>query len=312
MRLYCPREVIQEIILVNNSSSSSAHWLNDLMGHYGDLAGAVRVIPGADIAPMPPGTDGWLSQQVLKIKVAEVLLSKRYVLLDAKNHFIKQLNWGVLETPSGRPRMQCHSYAGHGMLEYLQNTLNYLGIDVKEHVGSFPRTHPPFTMYTHEARELIQFIERREHEAFASVFLGRRLSEFFLYSGFLISKGTLHQLYDMSPSFEPQIWPGNAGARRCSEVISMANQHGCPFMTVHRRALEKMDKQGQRLLAEFWHARNLFASAEDGLRFLRDPNRCHQNCEGSVVSWPVSAFLGRLSIGAKRPRSSINDHCVKA
>ena len=291
MRLYCPPDFVEEIIIVDNSTSSESRWRRTLVRQYGALADAVRIIPAATVSSIPEGTVGWFSQQILKLKVADAVKADRYVLLDAKNHLISTLDCGFLETPSGKPRNYCRSYEGHVMLEYFESTLKYLGMDPESHKLSFPRTHPPFTIFTSEARELVQLIEQRENRSFASVFVDQRLSEFFLYSAFLISKGLLHSLYDMTQPNEPQIWPGNAKAEGCRAAISRATQDGCPFMSVHRRALENMDKPGRALLAQFWHQRSLFASPKDAMRFLRNPARCCQRPNGQVIPWPLSSIM---------------------
>jgi hypothetical protein len=295
MRLYCPPELIHEIIIVDNSASTSRSWQEELLYHYGSLACFVRIVQAASIAVMPADVHGWYTQQVLKIKVSETIRSDRYIVLDAKNHLIKPLNRGFLETPKGQPRINGKPYINHPMRDFLERTVEYFGLDPQEHVKWFTRTHPPFTILTDEACELVRHIEQKEARPFASAFLDRKLSEFFLYSGFLVSKGTLRKIYDFTQEEEPQVWPGNADEQGCAKAIQKASQTESPFMTVHRRALANMDKNGRRLLAEFWYSRGLFASRKDGIRFLRDPNRSYQNHEGRVVSWPVSRIASHFS-----------------
>ncbi len=295
MRLYCPLELIEEIIIVDNSShGETTKWQDELLYQYGNLARFVRIVPAADVSDRPTDAHGWFTQQVLKVKVAGLVRSERYVILDAKNHLIARLGREFLEAPSGQPWMTGKRYIGHPMQEFLERTLEYLDLDPREHVSWFTRTDTPFTMLTNEVLELVREIEQREDRPFASVFLDRKFSEFFLYAGFLVSKGRLWQLYDRTQVHEPQVWPGNADEAGCSKAIRLADHTGFPFMTVHRQALAKLDKKARRLIAEFWYARGLFASAMDALRFLRDPNRSRQHFDGRVVSWPISAFVSRL------------------
>lgn len=297
MRLYCPPELVEEIIIVDNGLKG---WRGNLLRQYGSLARFVRIVPAASIAVVPPGAGGWYTQQALKINVAEIIRSERYVVLDAKNHMIRQLRREFLETPTGQPRISGHAYINHPMREYLERTLKYLGIDPQEHINWFTRTHPPFTILTDEARELIRHIEQKEGRPFASAFLDRDLSEFFLYSGFLASKETLRSIYHLEQPGGPEIWPEDASEKGCAEAIGRAARTECPFMTIHRKAIVKMDKGGQRLIADFWYSRGLFATANDGVRFLRDPNRSYQNRAGQVVSWPISQIVSRFSSRSER------------
>jgi Family of unknown function (DUF6492) len=300
MRLYCPPELIEEIIIVDNWSSGAKKWRSNLLQQYGSLARFVRILPAASIVAIPAGASGWYTQQVLKIKVAETIRSERYVVLDAKNHMIKQLGREFLETPTGQPRINGKPYTNHPMREFLERTLEYLGLDPQTHISWFTRTHPPFTILTDEARELIRHVEQKEAGPFASAFLDRKLSEFFLYSGFLVSKGTLRSIYNLEQPEEAQVWPGDASESACAKAIVRTTQTESPFMTVHRQAIAKMDQRGQQLIADFWYSRGLFATAKDGVRFLRDPNRSYQNRDGQVVSWPMSQIVSRFSSRSER------------
>lgn len=299
MRLFCPRELVEEIIIVDNSSPGSKKWQDGLLKQYGNLAGFVRIVPAAHIAVMN-GAHGWFSQQVLKIKVAEVVCSDRYVVLDSKNHLITHLGLEFLETSVGQPRINGHSYVDQPMREFLERTLEYLGLDPQDHIEWFTRTTTPFTLLTNEVHELVRYVEQKEAKPFAPAFLDRKLSEFFLYAGFLVAKGTLLKTYDLTQVHDPQIWPKTADVEGCTDAIRRASQIGSPFMTIHRQAIPVMKKEGKQVMGEFWRARGLFASAKDGVRFLSDPNRCHQDSDGHVVSWPLASVMSRLS-----PRSEI-------
>jgi hypothetical protein len=305
MRQYCPRDLVDEIIIVDNSCQGSTRWQGGLLRQYGDLADRVQFIPAAVIAAIPKEANGWFSQQVLKIKVAEIVRSDRYVLLDAKNHLVSPLGREFLESSTGQPRTNGYPYGDQPMLEYLERTLQYLGLDPQAHVSWFTRTTTPFILLAGEARELVEYIEEREGRSFAAAFLDRGLSEFFLYAGFLELKGTLREIYDITQPHEPQVWPDKANGQGCAEVIRKAEKAISPFMTVHRKAIARMDGQGQRLIAEFWFSRGLFASTKDGIRFLMDPNRSYQSSDGHVISRPlstlVSRFMSRPAIGLQTP-----------
>jgi hypothetical protein len=292
MRLYCPADLVDEIIVVDNSQpAASNRWRADLLYHYGRHAQRVRFIPSAELARMPNSVDGWWTQQVLKIAVAEVIRSERYVLLDAKNHLISQLERDFLETRAGLPRLNGYPHVNPQMRHLLERTLSYFGINPAPHLDWFTRTATPFTILTSEARDLVRYIEDREGKPFASAFLERELAEFFLYSGFLESKGILKSSYDFTQPHCAQIWGETANETGCAEAIRNVENYNCPFMSVHRRAIAKMDERGRAIVAGFWHARGLFRSVIDATRFLRDPNRTYQDYHGRVYPWPMGYFV---------------------
>lgn len=295
MRLFCPPELIEEIILVDNSSpGASRNWHNDMLWQFGDLANLVRIVPAEEVGWIPTGTHGWFSQQILKISVSEIIRSDRYLVLDAKNHLTAPLNRSFLESSSGQPLLNGISYINHPMQEFLERTLAYLELDPKAHMNWFTRTDTPFTMLANECRELMRRVTLKENRPFASVFLDRKLSEFFLYAGFLVSKGTLWQMYQRTEEREPQVWPENANVESCAAAIRKAARTGSPFMTIHRRAMARLDDEARNQIAVFWHSRGLFASVKNGVRFLNDPNRAYQHCDGSVVAFPFSVIASRL------------------
>lgn len=291
MRLHCSPDLIDEIIIVDNSSGSSGRWRRNLLQQYGELADLTRIVPAKAIADMPSGAHGWFTQQVLKIKVAEAVRSDRYVILDAKNHLIAHLDRQFLETSAGKPRTNGYTYVNHPMRGFLERTADYCGIDRLKCVKWFPRTTTPFTMLREEARALVQHVEQREGRSFTSVFLEKELCEFFLYSGFLVLKGVLQDLYDLTQPYEPQIWPHKACAQDCTEAICKARQSKCYFMTVHRKALANMDGEARQVMASFWREQGLFATVEDGVRFCRAPRWSRQSYHGHVKLWAVSRVL---------------------
>ncbi len=295
MRLYCPADLIDQIIVVDNSQpAASNRWRDELLHQYGSLASLVRFIPAAELAAIPANAGGWYAQQVLKIKVAEIVQAERYVLLDAKNHLISQLGRDFLETADGLPRMNGHSLTDNPMQGFLVRTLTYVGIDPGPHLSWFPRTTTPFTMLTSEARDVVRYIENREGKPFASAFLEKQLSEFFLYSAFLESKGILKSSYDFTQPHTAQLWGETADEAGCVEAIRKARKTGCPFMATHSKAIAKLDERARMIVAQFWQACSLFPSVSDGIEFLRDPNGSHQDYNGRILRWSVAEVASRF------------------
>jgi Family of unknown function (DUF6492) len=301
MRLYCPTGLIEEIIIVDNSPPPVSNgWYESVMYQYGKLAEFVRFIPGSRLFQTTSDTSGWWIQQVLKIKVSEIVGSDRYVLLDAKNHLINPLNRDFLEIGTGQPRINGHSFINDPMRDFLDCTLKYLGVDPAPHLEWFTRTTTPFTMLTREARELARYLDHREGDRIILAFQERKLTEFFLYSGFLLSKGLLNSIYELNQPHSAQIWGETADLVGCEKAIQKAERSQSPFMAVHTKAIASMDKRSRLAIAKFWHARGLFPLVSDGVRFLRDPNRSHQFYGGRVVPWPIAPFFGGTLLSAMR------------
>jgi hypothetical protein len=305
MQLYCPVDLVDEIIVVDNSKVATSNpWQAGLLHKYGSLAERVRFISGADLAAMPADTDGWWTQQVLKIKVADVVGSERYVLLDAKNHLFTPLRWEFLENEEGLPRLNGYPQFDTPMTAFLKHTLLYLGVDSAPRLEWFTRTTTPFTILTSEARSLVRYMEEREGQPFAVAFLEKKLTEFFLYAGFLELKGMLRSSYDLTQPHCAQIWEHTASEAGCAEAIRKAENSGCPFMAVHRKAIANMDEKAQTGVALFWHAHGLFPSVSDAMLFLRDLSKTFQELKRPAFQEPAG-FWSRL-LGKRRKASLTN------
>lgn len=295
MRMFCPADLIGEIIIVDNSTLASVGWQDKVLHQYGDLARFVRVLSAGQIVELPPGTDGWYTQQILKVKVAAFVRTDRFVLLDSKDHLVRNIDRQFLETASGNPRTNGYSYADQPMREFLERTLIYLGLDVSMHVKWFTRTTTPFIMLRDEATKMVEYIERRESKAFANVFLEKGLSEFFLYSGYLALQQKLFEVYDITQPNGPTVWVDNADEAGCRDIIGKVERSRSPFMAVHRKAIAKMKSSGRKVIAEYWHELNMFPTMKDGVRFLQDPNGSHQEADGRVHPLPISRILMRFA-----------------
>lgn len=296
MRLFCPADLVREILIVDNSyPHPTTWWRTQVMSQYGKLAKFVRILSAAELTSMPIEARGWITQQILKLKIAESVRSDRYVVLDTKSHLVYPLKLDFLETATGLPRLNGYSFAQHPLRGNLERTLAYLGVDSNTHLNWFTRTGPPFTILTRHARDLVQYIESREGTSFASVFVEKRLAEFFLYSSYLLSRGILHTSYDFTQPLCVHILEDSAKKDDCIKCIRQIKNTGAPFMSVHRNAIAKMDDEGRAALAEFWRARGLFPTITEGIRFLRSPNTTYQSERGEVPRFSAA----RLVVGLR-------------
>jgi len=106
MRKYCPRALVFAIIVIDNGRKPLRPSLRDrLLAEYGDLAERVRFVRATEISANLVRS-GWWNQQVLKLLVARLVQSERYVILDAKNHLVFDLKADFLESKDGRAAIE--------------------------------------------------------------------------------------------------------------------------------------------------------------------------------------------------------------
>ena len=182
-------ELVAEIVVIDNSKCGlGVDARSRLLAEYGPLAPLVRFLRPADICDVP-ATTGWRSQQVFKLAVAGQLTSQRYVVLDAKNHFVAVPDLGYFEAPDGRARVNTYGYENHPLRPAFENVMKYLSLDPKAYLDRFTATVTPFVMDVPLVKAMMADIAQRGGTSFAKEFVANDLLEFFLYSGWIIHYG---------------------------------------------------------------------------------------------------------------------------
>ena len=276
MSRFLPDELVSSILVIDNSGKGMSRSAKEsLLSSYGRLAPAVRILVPGDITKVS-GATGWRSQQVLKLCVAAKVDTKHYVALDAKNHFVAAPRPGHFVSPEGRPRAHVRGFADHPLKAHLQGVLTYVGLDPAQHVDRFTETAPPFVFDRDLVLELIDDIEQRSGNPFPDEFVEHGLTEFFLYSAWLVSKGrTLDEAFEVHDEFCPVVWPGKADAAGVRRAIENVHRLHAPVFGVHRRALRRLDAEASALLASFWSQVGLFESTDRALAFISEFQRTY-------------------------------------
>lgn len=268
-RFVAPGALAEIIVVDNGRPALSPRRRAELVRAYGPHGDRVRFVHADDLAGTE-GMSGWIGQQVLKLAVARLVHTPWYVLLDAKNHLVRPLRPGDLLTDDGRARGGFHSYESHPLRERLLTTLDYLGID-QAAAQWYPPTSTPFIMQTMTVDEILTALG----DDFATAFARGGLSEFFLYSGWILRRdGDWSAVYDGTALQCPTIWGGGATPERVAAVLAEVEALDAPFLGVHRRALRRIGGEAFGLLARFWVSEGLFpnprAAGRFRVRFLRE------------------------------------------
>lgn len=273
---YCPRDLVDEIIVIENFKAGSRFsWRDALLKEYSGLADLVRFISPASFGPIP-AAEGWWSQQLFKLQIADTIRSDLYLVLDAKNHLVKMLDRGFLQDEAGRARIYAEGYRGHPLEFYFNEVCRYFALDRNGYIDRFITTAPPFLMYTTKVKDLMQVISRREGRPFAEFFIAsKKLTEFFLYGGYLAAAGELELLYAFNDQNCPTIWGHTTSYENVKERILSSLQGGAPFFGIHRTAFGKFDDATVGLIADYWLEAKLFPDRVAAIQYLH-ALRCEQ------------------------------------
>jgi hypothetical protein len=192
--------------------------------------------------------NGWLSQQALKLITATISSNEWSMILDAKTFFV-------------RPMYEFENQPAVGQLDIYpvfkpsQDIVNQLfGINLTQQLGP---GGVPFIINTHEARDMIKWIEDKTGQDFVQWFQAQgMLTEFMLYSGWIQYRhGAFDKVYNVSKS---EIYPCNL----ChSEVPSFDRKfkemQSTDTVSIHRRAWSQLTSEQQQQYTDFLSSRGI-------------------------------------------------------
>ncbi|MFI8633281.1 DUF6492 family protein [Microbacterium sp. NPDC077663] len=267
-----PSSVDRILILDNCVLGLSGHSRRRLLREYGALQRRVRFARTTELID-PGATGGWRSQQAAKLAIARRVETPHYVVLDAKNHFTRATRAAEFVDATGRAFGRSHPYTSHPLRGSLVGTLTYLGADssqIERAVSAFPPTATPFVFDTDTVRALMDDIERRSGLVFAEEFERRKLLEFFLYAGWVETRGPgLPVLRNNLPIPSPTVWPKAASVDGIRAAVAEHRRDDAAVFAVHRQVLAAADPVTRDRIAEAWTTFGLFPDAASAGSFIR-------------------------------------------
>lgn len=289
LALYARPEDVAAVIVVDNGSPHlTRRAQRRLREAYGPLADRVHIVPRSELGS-DVSSSGWMSQQVVKLAVHRLVQTPTYVLLDAKNHLIRPVAVSDFLAADGRARTGFHSYRAHPLLPRVQRVLEYLELD-ESAVDRFPPTSTPFVMHRDATAALIADIEQSSGRPFAEEFVRADLTEFPLYSAWLLRRdGGWEQTYVDDAIQAPTVWGGKASRAGVEEALEQVRRWDAPAFGVHRRALQRLDGEGLAALSAFLTDRRLVSGPAE-FRSLRRTFRRQYGAE--ILRARVASRLG--------------------
>ena len=267
---YVPVELVDDVqVVLNGPGYADFGWLGLLREAYGDHAVSFSLAEKL-LDPTDAGVDGWWTQQALKLQAAELVWHERYVILDAKNHFVAPLTLDLLENEAKLPRTGCHDYRGHNMGGFTEASLRFFGIDPARHMGLFLQTVTPFVAYRklalHTCREVgARWVASGNNlVGLARIFASARVTEFMTYGAAAVASG--HRIEELYDPYQP-----GCGTLWASEVSRLEEYLARARFTfgVHSEAWKLLTYRQKERIAAFWLERGLVRDFNEGMAMLR-------------------------------------------
>ena len=132
----------------------------------------------------------WRNQQILKLLVANIVETKYFLILDGKNHFIRNITHSDF-FENDKPILFTNKR--DVLIETYYNCLDYYGISCPFDYINNPHiitlnSMTPYLLCKTDVLEMITYITEKENDSFYNFFIKSKLlyTEFYLYSTYLI------------------------------------------------------------------------------------------------------------------------------
>lgn len=256
---YVYQKLINNIYIIYNDIGD--YNIDDILLFYPEnLRSKVKVVYNKEIDPSFEGsTSNWHNQQILKLLVANIVESKYYLIMDGKNHFIKNITYSDYFNENGYPKLFVWD-PGH-MIRYYYSCLDYFQIEDPYDLKNTKNcniflTTTPFLMCKDDVLEMIEYIVKKENDTFFNFFMKRSdlHTEFYLYITYLIFKNKIKYCDITSTNFSAIM---GSTLRKWNSyednALPIINIHHIKNFGLHRNAISKMDDTVKTNMLIFYH-----------------------------------------------------------
>ena len=184
---YVDKNFINKIIIIYNDTGD--YDFTDIINCYPEelqnkvmIVDAIKLIPNYD-------TSSWHNQQFCKLLIANIVESKYYLILDGKNHFIKNITRSDYFY-SNKPKLFLDNPGQ--LIERYYNCLKYFNIECpynfNKNCTNILLTTTPFLMSKKDVIDMMKMIETKENMSFIDFFKSNLdiITEFYIYTTYLI------------------------------------------------------------------------------------------------------------------------------
>jgi hypothetical protein len=251
---YCQNIGIRNIYVVVNDDDYTIHKIDATW--WGDLANHVLVIPRSAFSTEFV-SNGWVSQQVLKLLTASISYNAWSMVLDSKTIFVREVKLEELIDPQGRA--QVGRLATFPVFEPARLIVNELfNIDMTQQLGP---GGVPFMLQNDTVRLMIGEISFLTGRSFPRWFQANgKLTEFMLYSGYVQHKfGSFDMFYSDQLQFQPvNVCHSEVAAwdRKFAEM----QQSNTLTVSVHREAWKQLSDNQQQQYQNFLIDQGIFGA----------------------------------------------------
>lgn len=267
-RLFDPESLSEYLLILNSDTPEKLKesFLNDSSRYLSrELRSKLRFAVWEDFFE-PHEKVGRYNQQALKLAVSSVISQDDYLLLDAKNHFVRESS--VVDFLIEGRRLTALSPVSTYWKRFLEPSFELLGIDPARANGRMMPSITPYVMNTRLTRDLVAMIEARARSPLPiALNESGGATEFLLYYAYLVQTENLDFYFNgrLPVNTLFTIWPQDE--KLIAEKIEECRRGDVPIFGLHRNRIPQLSVESRELLFSMWHEK-LLAPWEDASWFL--------------------------------------------
>ena len=251
-------DTLRIYIIVNEPGieETMARLRAEVLSEYGKFQSLVSIISIKELCDFKSGSPGWRTQQLGKLKSAKIVAEDVMVILDSKNHFIREADLTDFYSVS----TGCKSFLEGNEKNFAMQAAkiySYFGLSMEDLLGIRLTTITPFVVPRFIILDMLQFVESREMTSFSEFFMnkGEFLTEFLAISAYCQMRfGALGVIYSIKKPPVLGIWEATLkfpfGVQQ--DIAKAAQDDLFKMFSVHRKASSLLSRDQRLYLREFW------------------------------------------------------------
>ena len=249
--LYCRDIGVKNIFVVVNDADNVTDQIDPAW--WGSFADRVQVVARSSF-DCDFVSNGWVSQQALKMLAASSSTNEWSMVLDAKTIFVR--TFPIDKLFDEEHKLKVGLLPIYPVFEHSRQITNQLfGIDLKHQAGP---GGVPFFFHSQTLRDMIEYIEQRVNQNFSEWFQSQgMLTEFILYSGWIEYRSGLDCCYSNWSCFNV--------CNLCHSELDIADTKISEYMhdpriltvSIHRNAWSQLNNAQQQTYRDFLISRSI-------------------------------------------------------
>lgn len=308
IELHCETSLIDKIHFINNAVNPAQCrevFERTILPLFHNFKGAICLTDAATLGVQHNnGANPYIAQQALKLSIAKLCDKKHYLVLDAKNHFIRKLERDDLFGETGKPISHLQIHGGY-LKTCLKESCDYFEVDVDFDKAVLP-TVTPYLMITSLVRDLLEEVKKREGAGiYELICKNDRLTEFLLYFSYLTYRGGMTNFYHFTAKPYATLftkWPETESDIK--RVLESTSNKNVWMFSVHSNRFGQLKVNEIEFISSLWVKRGLFDDVDSAKRFIEKQKDTSSKTSPSLVN---AAGDGKVVEGRNKRLFIAND-----